>query len=90
MTDVVETQATQPETNMASATKATKGFAVICPFCMDEDATVTIGLSELECYCGNCDEDFTPEQARDKAAKTLAVWEKVCRWVAMGRELANE
>jgi Zn finger protein HypA/HybF involved in hydrogenase expression len=75
---------------MASASKTAKGFAVICPFCMVDDASVSIGLSDLECYCGNCDESFTPEQARDKAAKTLAEWDKITRWVAIGRELAAE
>jgi Zn finger protein HypA/HybF involved in hydrogenase expression len=74
---------------MATPSKTT-GFTVCCPFCMDETATVTISLSELECRCDNCDEHFIPEQGRDKAAKMLAAWEKVVRWAEVGRELASE
>jgi transcription elongation factor Elf1 len=74
---------------MSNKNKAT-GFAICCPFCRDSDATVTIGLDKLICQCGNCDEYFSPEQARDKAAEMLNEWERVVRWVEVGRTMAAE
>jgi hypothetical protein len=76
---------------MASASKTIKGFTTaLCPFCLDEEANVTMNLADLECNCPECGESFSPEQARDRAAKTLAAWEKICRWVEAGREIAAE
>lgn len=76
---------------MATA-KTAKGFALSCPFCgASDDNTLNLDLNEIALVrCGGCDEEFTIEAARDKAAETLTAWDKVCRWIAMGQELANE
>jgi transposase-like protein len=77
---------------MASATKTTKvtGFQVVCPYCSDEDAILSIDLNELTCSCSSCDTTFTAEQARQKAEEQLRRWETVVRWVGMVGELTAE
>jgi cysteine sulfinate desulfinase/cysteine desulfurase-like protein len=63
-----------------------KGFAVSCPKCRDEAATVRLDLNDLAvCTCSACDEEFSPQEARDLAAAELARWEAVCRWVESAR-----
>jgi uncharacterized protein (DUF983 family) len=74
---------------MATKSKAT-GFTVRCPYCDNQDGDVIISLNDLECHCSNCDEEFTPEQARAKAAELLGAWERVVRWVEVGRTMAAE
>lgn len=75
---------------MATATKI-KGFNATCPMCHDEDSTVTLDLNDLsECRCSGCDAMFSAEQARDLAAAELAKWERVVKFVEMGRMLAAE
>lgn len=72
---------------MATATKIIKGFKLTCPFCGDADATVRMDLNDLKaCTCSGCDEEFSPQQARDKAAEMLKRWDAVCRWVDMAAE----
>lgn len=67
---------------MATATKT--GFKVTCPFCRDEDATVSIDLADVNaCTCSGCSEEFTVDTARKMAAAELARWEAVAAWVAM-------
>jgi transposase-like protein len=69
---------------MASATGKFTGFGVVCPYCSDDEATVTLNLNDLaECHCEGCSETFTPEMARDLAAAELARWEEVVRWIAL-------
>jgi transposase-like protein len=76
---------------MATGTKTAKGFKVTCPLCGDTEATVRIDLNNLaNCVCSSCDDEFTPETARAKAAAELARWEAVCRWVAMAGEAMAE
>lgn len=80
-----------PETRpMATATKTT-GFQVCCPYCNDEDATINVNLADVHALtCTGCDQEFSPEQARAKAAEALARWDAVCCWVEMAAELAAE
>lgn len=60
------------------------GFQVFCPYCRDDEATVTLNLNDLdECHCEGCSETFTPEMARDLAEAELARWEAVVRWIAL-------
>lgn len=67
---------------MATATRASKGFKVTCPFCGDAESTVKLDLNDLKaCVCSSCDEEFSPAAAREKAAELLSRWEAVCRWV---------
>lgn len=67
---------------MATATKT--GFGVSCPHCRDEDATISLDLNDVRtARCNGCDEEFSPQQARDMAAAELARWEAVCRWVEL-------
>jgi transposase-like protein len=66
----------------ATASKTIKGFQVTCPFCKDEDATISLDLNDLSsCQCSSCDETFSPARARDLVAAELARWERVVRWV---------
>lgn len=72
---------------MAGKTKP--GFAVICPFCHDKDAMLSIDLANLSSItCQGCDETFHPEQARDMVFELLQEWEQICKWVDAGREFA--
>jgi hypothetical protein len=71
--------------------KTTKGFAVTCPHCHDEDATVSIDLnSMIDCHCSSCDDTFSPTHARDLAAAELARWDAVCRWVELAGTILAE
>jgi hypothetical protein len=76
---------------MASA-KTAKGFALTYPFCgANEDTTLELDLGNLSrISCTSCEEEFSPEKARDKAAEMTAAWEKVIRFAEFGRELAAE
>lgn len=57
----------------------------------NDEATVTVELSDLtECRCSECDETFSAEGAVTMLRENLRQWEKVARWVEMGRELAAE
>jgi hypothetical protein len=74
---------------MATATSKTTGFSVTCPHCHSEEGTVTLDLNDLaECRCTECDETFSPAEARNLVAAELARWEAVCRMVEMARDLA--
>jgi hypothetical protein len=77
---------TSKETDMA--TKVSKGFAVTCPYCKDEESEVVINLRDLnECKCSGCDETFDARQARDLARAELARWELVVRWIELAEKL---
>lgn len=74
-----------------TATRTAKGFKVLCPFCGDSEATVKMDLNDLRsCSCTSCDEEFSPMDALEKARAAMAAWERVVRFVEMGRELAAE
>lgn len=63
------------------ATQQTKGFALPCPKCHEETATLALDLTDLETVrCLDCDETFTLSEARDEAAAALARWEALIRW----------
>ena len=60
----------------------TAKIKVDCPWCMDEDAVVTLDLNNLDaCTCGSLRPRVQPERVLDQAAKTLARWEAVVRWI---------
>ena len=65
-----------------AATKT--GFGVSCPHCHDTDGSIALDLNDVQTIrCSGCDEEFSPQQARDMVAAELARWEAVCRWVEM-------
>jgi Zn ribbon nucleic-acid-binding protein len=73
---------------MAAATRNKTTFGVTCPFCFDADAVISLDLNCVGTIrCSSCDEEFTAQQARNKAAETLAAWEKVVRFVELARDL---
>jgi hypothetical protein len=63
------------------ATK-TKTLEVLCPFCMDADAKVSLDLNDLDaCTCSGCDETFSPGEAAEKFVELANQWSKVARWL---------
>jgi hypothetical protein len=74
---------------MATATLP-KTFDVFCPLC-NEGENITLNLNDLgQCYCESCSEPFTVAKAIAEATERLAAWQKVARFVEMGRQLAAE
>lgn len=72
---------------MATATKAIKGFKVVCPMCGDDEATIHIDLNELAlCSCDSCGEKFTPAVAVARFTNQLRRWQAVARWIEMAGE----
>lgn len=70
-----------------TTTKTAKGFKVICPFCGDKEAAVTIDLSDLKTItCSACEEEFSARDAVEKATEQLKQWQAVARWVEMAGE----
>jgi transcription elongation factor Elf1 len=63
----------------ATATK-TRKLTVLCPFCLDTDATVKMSLGSMVCECGGCGEEFTPAEAAARLAKMAEAWSKVAAW----------
>lgn len=71
-------------TETKAKAETTRGFAVRCPFCQDEDAELTIDLKDLSAItCQCCDETFTPAEAVAKVREQLAAWERLAAWVEM-------
>jgi hypothetical protein len=69
---------------MASATGKFTGFTLSCPFCRSADDTLLLNLNDLtECHCSDCEETFSPAQARDLAAAEVVRWEAVVRWIGL-------
>jgi uncharacterized protein (DUF983 family) len=72
---------------MSAKPKAT-GFQVVCPYCGDVEAAIRLDVNNVHALtCSSCDEEFSPQQARDKAAAVLARWEAVVRWVELAGEM---
>ena len=73
-------------------TKLLKSFKPLsCPFCGNAEEPIRINLLDLTSItCSACDEEFTPKQARDRAAEQLARWEAICRWVELAGECLAE
>jgi hypothetical protein len=70
------------------ATKTKTGFAITCPYCNEEDSTVTIQLADLTaCHCSSCDEEFSPADAVRKMEAKLAEWLRVQKWVELAAEI---
>lgn len=63
------------------ATK-TRTLKVLCPFCMDADATITLDLGNLDvCQCSACDTEFSPTEAAAMFTGMASRWEAVAEWV---------
>jgi hypothetical protein len=76
---------------MATAAKTELGFSVVCPFCGDREAAITINLNDLTtCRCDACDEEFTPREALEQATRQMERWARVVRWFESASELASE
>ncbi len=73
---------------MAKAT----GFKVTCPFCgaPEDDGRVSLDLNTFRCECSNCGEEFTAQQARDKALAAVRAWEMVARWVELAPSVCEQ
>lgn len=62
------------------ATKA-RSLKIACPFCLEAES-VTLNLNDLAaCACGSCNEEFSPQQAYEKAAELAARWASVVAWI---------
>lgn len=62
--------------------KKTRTLAVICPFCNDADATLSLDMSDLDAItCSSCDETFSARQAHAKVVEALAKWARVMEWI---------
>jgi hypothetical protein len=74
------------------ATKRQTSFTgLCCPLCDDVSEGIALNLSDLsDCSCSACGDSFTIASAIAKAEETLALWRKVERLAAFGRELASE
>jgi hypothetical protein len=71
--------------------KSARGFAARCPWCQDEDETLTVALADVrKITCSACDREFTAEEARARVAEALVAWDKVARWLAMAAEVLAE
>lgn len=67
---------------MATASKS-KTLNVACPFCMGEDATITLDLGNLDgCQCSACDAEFSPAEAAAKFREMADRWAAVAEWVS--------
>jgi hypothetical protein len=67
---------------MPTAMKTIRSLAVICPFCDEKDATVRMDLNRLgECFCSNCDTEFTVDEAIARLTKQLTEWQRVAAWI---------
>lgn len=77
---------------MATANKSAKGFRLSCPFCgTSDDNTLNLDLTDMTTIqCGSCDSEFTPDEALAKATEMMAAWQKVVRFVEIGRQMAAE
>lgn len=76
---------------MATATKAIKGFKIVCPECGDQEATVRLDLNDVRSLtCSSCDAEFTPADAVAKVADQLRRWQAVAKWVEMAGECLAE
>ena len=71
------------------AASKTIGFGVVCPYCLDAEATLYVDLNDVEAITCSCGETFSPREARDKAAEVLAKWTAVCRWIEMAKDVAT-
>lgn len=61
----------------------TKTLPVVCPFCGDADATLSLDINDVSrITCSFCDEVFTAQQAYEKAAAAAAWWASIAEWVA--------
>jgi hypothetical protein len=63
-------------------TKTTRTLSVLCPFCLNSEATVRLDLNDLaECVCSECDETFSPAAAVAKFDHLAERWRAVAAWV---------
>jgi transposase-like protein len=76
---------------MSTAAEKLTKLTTFCPFCGSDDATIQLDLGDINSLtCSECSETFTAEDAVAKMTEGLKQWEKVVRFVEMGRQLAAE
>jgi transposase-like protein len=76
---------------MSTAAEKLTKLTTFCPFCGSDDATIQLDLGDINSLtCSECSETFTAEDAVAKVTETLVAWQKVARFVEMGRQLAAE
>ena len=57
---------------------------LICPFCGDADAAFTLDLLDGDTMtCGQCDTEFTADQARERLDELAACWAPVLDWLKL-------
>jgi hypothetical protein len=62
---------------MATATATTRGFAVRCLLCAEED-TVRVDVHDVHTFhCGQCENEFTADDVRAEMAR----WTKLLAWL---------
>jgi hypothetical protein len=75
----------------ATKTKTFTGFEVVCPFCGDADARISVDVNQLgddnAIHCSACDWEGTPAEALAKAEEKASAWRKLVRWVEMASEI---
>lgn len=72
---------------MTTATRTTKGFAVICPRCGDRESVIMLDLRDLrKVECVECGETYSARQAAHEASENARRWEAVARWVEMAAD----
>jgi hypothetical protein len=65
------------------ACKTLKSFKLSCPLCGAIES-IKLDLNDLTtCSCGECGDEFGPEDARKRMAEQLLRWDAVCAWIAM-------
>lgn len=64
------------------ATKTATSLELRCPFCGADGVFLGLNLNALDVIqCGECSEEFSPTQAREKVAEQLERWERVIRMI---------
>lgn len=67
---------------MAKPSTPTRNLQVLCPFCADADATLSLDLNDLNAItCSACDEVFSAQAAYERAAELAARWASVVEWI---------
>jgi ribosomal protein S27E len=64
-----------------------RGLRVPCPYCRDTEARIVVDLSNTQCTCESCGEEFAPEVGRNMIAKELRKWDALVSWFELGQEV---
>jgi transcription elongation factor Elf1 len=61
-----------------------------CPFCGHDDAVLSLNLNDLDSItCGECEQEFSAEEAANKARALARKWDAVVRWIDTAREFVE-